>query len=189
MARSLLALSKRCAINSAVIAPVHSPSNNVLFALVDNCANFATLAQSDETVAGRNEWREVLAVMARASVSLEEVAATKRSALALLRTLPDGGKLSLQFKSVFPRFYATMCTREILESFIETLLSEEIPAEVLPLLQMIADETPGAMMTAGIQLRILAVFQSFLSPTETPSVGKSPDSREAFVVAVDHDEE
>ena len=119
---------------------------------------------------------------------MEEVAATKRSALALLRTLPDGGKLSLQFKSVFPRFYATMCTREILESFIETLLSE-IPAEVLPLLQMIADETPGAMMTAGIQLRILAVFQSFLSPTETPSVGKSPDSREAFVVAVDHDEE
>ena len=175
----MLALSKRCAINSAVIAPVHSPSNNVLFALVDNCANFATLAQSDEKVAGRNEWREVLAVMARASVSLEEVAATKRSALALLRTLPDGGKLSLQFKSVFPRFYATMCTREILESFIETLLSEEIPAEVLPLLQMIA----------GIQLRILAVFQSFLSPAETPSVGKSPDSREAFVVAVDHDEE
>ena len=185
----MLTLSKRCAINSAVIAPVHSPSNNVLFALVDNCANVATLAQSDEKVAGRNEWREVLAVMARASVSLEEVAATKRSALALLRTLPDGGKLSLQFKSVFPRFYATMCTREILESFIETLLSEEIPAEVLPLLQMIADETPGAMMTAGIQLRILAVFQSFLSPTETPAVGKSPDCREAFVVAVDHDEE
>ena len=182
MAQTLLALSKRCAINAAVSAPVHSPSNNVLFALVDNCANVAAMAQSGATTTEtKNGWRDVLSVMARASVSLEMVASAKRSALSLLRELPDGGKLSLQFKSVFPRFYATLCTREMVESFIEELLSDAIPAELLPLLQLIADETPGAMMTAGIQLRLLAVYQSLLSATETPSVGKSRSSREAFV--------
>ena len=179
MAQALLTLSKRCAINAAVAAPVHSPSNNVLFTLVDNCANVAAMAQSGETTSQPNEWREALSVMASASVSLEMLASAKRSVLSLLRSFPDGGKLSLQFKSVFPRFYATLCTREILERFIEELLLEDVPAELLPLLQLIAEETPGALMTAGIQLRLLAVFQSLLSPTETPSVGKS--SRESFV--------
>lgn len=189
MAQSLLTLSKRCAVNSAVSAPVHSPSNNVLFALVDNFANFATVAQSGATTSEPNEWKEALSVMARASVSLEELASVKRSVLSLLRAFPDGGKLSLQFKSVFPRFYATLCTREILESFIEELLSDEIPAELFPLLQLIVDETPGAVMTAGIQLRLLAVYQSLLSPAETPSVGKSADSREAFVREEGQDDE
>ena len=79
---------------------MYTPTNNCLYAL------FAAAGENKEKIL------EVFEVLASPLSELSDLASAKKDIMSILKTLPDGAKLQVQFKSLFPRFFCVLCNPE-----------------------------------------------------------------------------
>lgn len=99
---------------------------------------------------------DALQVLASPQQEFTPLPSIRTQLLNALRPLPDRSRLQAQWKGIFPRFYMTCCTSEILGIFLDGMRGgDEL---VLDLMREITRTVPAVTMTSGIQLRFFALL-------------------------------
>lgn len=131
---------------------MYTPTNNCLYAL------FAAAGESKEKIL------EVFEVLASPLSELSDLASAKKDIMSILKTLPDGAKLQVQFKSLFPRFFCVLCNPETVHTYLQLVAeSSQFRESSLKLLQVIAEERNDVFMSTTTQIALFAVLQQSLT--------------------------
>lgn len=111
-------------------------------------------------VEGRNPQSQLLfdalQTLASPQQELTPLPTIRTQLLNALRTLPERSRLQTQWKGIFPRFYMSCCTSEILSVFLDGMRAgDEL---VLELMKEITRTVPAVAMSSGVQLRFFALL-------------------------------
>lgn len=107
---------------------------------------------------------ESLGILASPLSDLSSLSSAKNDILTLLKSLPEGDKLHVQFKSLFPRFYCTFSNPTTLHTFLQFVAqSSHFRESSLKLLQVVGEERGDAFMCSSIQIALFAILKLSLS--------------------------
>lgn len=131
---------------------MYTTTNNCLYAL------FAAAVENKEKIL------EVFEVLTSPLSELSDLASAKKDIMSILKMLPDGAKLQVQFKSLFPRFFCLLCNPETVHTYLQLVAeSSQFRESSLKLLQVIAEERNDVFMSTTTQIALFAVLQQSLT--------------------------
>lgn len=195
-------LSRLLAINlpRAGTHAIHSPANNVLYAIYSLIVHSTSSEQFTEMQPGDSESNQnqnsslaqsllqSLQSLATPQQQYANLPSLRKSCLNALRSLPESVRLQSQFKSIFPRFYMTFCTTELLSIYLDCIRGgDEL---LLELMNEITAVVPAVVMTSNVQLRFFALLHVLINSVANENVnGHDNDDNHNHNMNIEEEEE
>lgn len=174
VSRILLQLSRLLSINTVRSGQpiIHSVSTNSLYAL------YLALLKDDSI-------KHSLEVLACPHSNVTSIATAKKSLISVLQNT-EASRLISQFKSIFPRFYVTVCSCDLIQIYLEHIIQDENTEDTLSLLSFLIGTVPSITMTLDLQLRFYAILHSLLRAVsdDSPFHLRQPSLQSAFVLSL-----